>query len=326
MAFVEVVSGLMMRENGPGSTIKRIVVSLDGTAHAERATPVAMVLARRFNAELILVYANESWLQPGHAWQRKGRWRGRLSPPYKTIHSASLYLARIEQELRTHGVRVQSRVCLGAAADVILAVATACSADLIVIAMRSSSRHPAGSPLPSAAREVAYRTKIPVLLLSGLVRGILGSLDGRSDGRRLFGERFCAGERYSEHELAIPTSDGRLQILFPLISDANVASALSYATLLVRAFDGRVVLISADDKLASSAIEQVGGYLGDQHIVLRSVRGEMPPGEDVASLACASADLVVMGMSSSMAQRVTIVEMALAMLQRSGTPLLLVPC
>ena len=107
----------------------QVVVPLDGTAHSEAALGPASDLARALHADLLLLTAAESTLDPampwhahdGTAWQRVVDW-------------AQQYLERAAMPLRADGHRVELRVEIGPPADAIADVADELGAAIVVMA------------------------------------------------------------------------------------------------------------------------------------------------------------------------------------------------
>ncbi len=129
----------------------RIVVSLDGSAEAERVLPFAASFAGRFSGSLMLAHGSE---QVGG----KARYR-----------EMERYLAAIAKRSELENLSVGSNLVRAEATDAILDTAAEFAADLIMIAT-----HGRGSVerllLGSVAEEVVQRAKIPVLLVPILER------------------------------------------------------------------------------------------------------------------------------------------------------------
>jgi nucleotide-binding universal stress UspA family protein len=293
--------------------IKRIVVPLDGTPYAEHAVPSALALARAFNAEVALVRANPPHLAAGCPQVRPLRRRER-----ETLHSASLYLARKEQELRTRGVRASSHLPSGVAAEAIATAAVECGGDLIVIATHAGTGLSRPSQV-SVARALLRRTEIPVLLLASTTHNPFDHAGGVG-----------------------------LTLLVPLDGTPPGAAALPYATALAQAFAGQILLLRAVGGPAAHALkrddpalyalgteparEQALSYL--ETLRSRLFAEEIPVWtgiveggllEGAVRQARVGGEMVALSVHGGAERRAATIEAALDMLRRSGVPLLLVP-
>jgi nucleotide-binding universal stress UspA family protein len=144
--------------------IRHILVPLDGTPLAQTAIAPSAALARALNAEITLLraYGGQSLLPSGSSvlsGQRQGRG--------DDVHQASLYLARMQAELRGRGVRAASRVVQGHADVGILEVAAHIPADLIVIATRDGARARDRNG-DSVTASLIRNGTIPVLVLNAV--------------------------------------------------------------------------------------------------------------------------------------------------------------
>jgi nucleotide-binding universal stress UspA family protein len=296
--------------------IKRLVVPLDGTPYAEQAIPAAVALARTLNAEVVLVRANPAAPTDDGARARLVQRRTR-----ETRHSASLYLARQEHELRARGVRVSSCLPLGPAAEAIAATATERAADLIVIATHLGTTFSRPSQV-SVAHELLCSAEVPVLLLSSATRTPFDRMDGLG-----------------------------LTLLVPLggSSGGVSASALPYAAALAKALSGQLLLLRAvggpaaqalrrDDPAlfavataplrdkAIGSLERLRDQLMQQDIPVWTgiVYGDLL--QETARQAHAGSELIVLGVvDTSSGRREAPLHSALTLLHRAGVPLLIVP-
>lgn len=296
--------------------IKRLVVPLDGTPYAEQAIPAAVALARALKAEVVLVRANPAAPADDGSRVRPLRRRER-----ETRHSASLYLARQEQELRERGVRVSSCLPLAPAVEAIAATAAERSADLIIIATHLGTAFSRPSQV-SVAHELLRRAEVPVLLLSSATRTPFDRIDGQG-----------------------------LTLLVPLDGSLGgaSASALPYAAALAQALSGQLLLLRAVDGPAAQALRRddparcalATGPVHDQaigalerlrdHLVQQDipvwtgiVYGDLL--QETAHQAHASSELIVLGVpDESLARREATLHAALTLLHRAGVPLLIVP-
>ena len=139
---------------------KRAIVPLDGSPFAEAILPFLRQIAGPLDMEVLLLRV----VVP----QAKAPVE---APPRVLIREletqrvdAEEYLARLAEDLRNRGVRVDTRVNRGEAAHEILAVARETAADLI--AMCTHDRSGFGRfVFGSVAETVMRRADIPVLLL-----------------------------------------------------------------------------------------------------------------------------------------------------------------
>ncbi len=137
----------------------RIVIPLDGSPFSERAVQPGSSLARALNAELTLVRAYGGKSTPPAAANGLGGY-GRLTTD--DVQHASLYLARIQADLRSHGVRASSRVVQARASEGILEVAAHTAPGVVVIATRGEQR----TAPESVAADLVRKGDVPVLLVT----------------------------------------------------------------------------------------------------------------------------------------------------------------
>jgi nucleotide-binding universal stress UspA family protein len=291
-------------------------VPLDGTPYAEQAIPAAVVLARALSAEVVLVRANPAAPVPADDGARMRPLRRRER---ETRHSASLYLARQEQELRARGVRVSSRLPLAPAVEAIAATAAERSADLIVMATHLGTAFSRPSQV-SVAHELLRRSSTPILLLSSAMRTPFNRLGGQG-----------------------------LTLLVPLDGSPGGASAIPYAATLAQALSGQVLLLRAVGGSAAHALQRddpalfalATAPLCDQAIGYLERQREQLVQQDVAAWtgivygdlvqetvhqAHVGSELVVLGGSEqSPARREDTLHATLTLVHRAGVPLLVVP-
>jgi nucleotide-binding universal stress UspA family protein len=291
-------------------------VPLDGTAYAEQAIPTAVILGRALTAEVVLVRAHPA--APASA-DDSAQARPLRRRERETQHSASLYLARKEQELRARGVRVSSRLPLAPAAEAIAATAAERSAALIVIATHLGTTFSRPSQV-SVAHELLRRAEVPVLLLSSTMRTPFDRMDGQG-----------------------------LTLLVPLEGSPGGASAVPYAAALAQALSGQVLLLRAVGESAAQALrrddpalfavamapqcDQVIGYLERlrgqllrQHVAAWTgiVYGDLL--QETARQAHVGGELIMLGRSEqSPDQGEATIHAALTLLHRTRVPLLIVP-
>ena len=143
---------------------KRILVPLDGSSLSERALPVARVLARKFESQIILLHvldiptptAPTSHLEVMMGWVREAR--------QCALQEAQSYLETIQREL--YGEGFETRVLLRdrSPAEDILDVACAEDIDLIVMSSQGKGGL-ARWTLGGVAEKVARHSLCPVLLV-----------------------------------------------------------------------------------------------------------------------------------------------------------------
>jgi nucleotide-binding universal stress UspA family protein len=283
--------------------LRRILVALDGTPFAEAALPTAISLARTFGAEVVLVRARAARSQPIHT---------RLSlrrHERETLTRASLYLARIEQELLADGVRAQSVSPVGRAADTIADVA-ARGCDLVVIATH------AGGPLTpasqvSVARELATRCDVPMLLLSPAATGLFTSAAGAPTFTlALDGERRDVAARQLTASLAATLGGSVIAVCSK--SDPGWTHG---SDSVGEHLDSRI----------ATYLEGVRTEFGRHDILAWTLVVDGDLMTDVAHLARGHGALIVLGSHGTLARREATAEVAAAVLHSAESAVLLVP-
>jgi nucleotide-binding universal stress UspA family protein len=122
--------------------LSTVAVGTDGSQTASEALEMAVDLARRFDAKLVLLSAfHESG---GRARQATGpsreiEWAVSSSAQVREI------LARTEADLQRHGIDCTTRIDEGEPGDVLARLATECGADLLVIGNKGMHRRVLGS-------------------------------------------------------------------------------------------------------------------------------------------------------------------------------------
>ena len=142
---------------------KRILVPLDGSSLAEKALPVAMALAQKFESHIILLRVVDS---PGQASasvsETLGIWRVKVGQ--HASREAEGYLKIQRDELRQDGFDVSILLYNTSPTDGVLKAATDHVVDLIVM-----STHGRGGlarwAVGSVADKVARHSPCPVLLV-----------------------------------------------------------------------------------------------------------------------------------------------------------------
>ena len=120
--------------------LSTVAVGVDGSSTAGEAVKMAAELARRFDAQLVLLSA---YRRPGgaasHASDEEASWA--TDPAARQRES----LARTEDVLRETGVRCSALVGEGDPADVLVRLAEQCEADVLVLGNKGMERRVLGS-------------------------------------------------------------------------------------------------------------------------------------------------------------------------------------
>ncbi|MBL7183693.1 MAG: universal stress protein [Anaerolineae bacterium] len=143
---------------------KHILVPLDGSSLSERALPVACVLARKFESQIILLRvldiptptAPTSHLEETIGWIREAR--------RHALQEAQSYLEAIQRELYGEGFETRILLRDRSPAEDILDVACAEHIDLIVMSSQGKGGW-ARWTLGGVAEKVARHSLCPVLLV-----------------------------------------------------------------------------------------------------------------------------------------------------------------
>jgi nucleotide-binding universal stress UspA family protein len=119
--------------------VTKVAVGTDGSATAAEAVKAATEMARRFEAQLILlgVY-NDSARGAGDADPER-QWATSPSARLREI------LARTEEDLRRDGIECSTLTGEGDPGDVLVALAESCGADVLVIGNKGMHRRVLGS-------------------------------------------------------------------------------------------------------------------------------------------------------------------------------------
>ena len=121
--------------------IATVAVGVDASATAGEAVKVAAELARRFDAQLVLLsaYGKADGAAPGHGAESEERW---ATNPAARQREA---VARAEDRLRGQGVRCSTLTGEGHPADVLVRLAEECGADILVVGNKGMERRVLGS-------------------------------------------------------------------------------------------------------------------------------------------------------------------------------------
>lgn len=140
---------------------KWILVPLDGSARAERAVPLAERIARYSGNHVMLlqVVSRPAPLSGAYVPQLPS-----VEWIQQDVAAAKEYLTHVAQWPSLDGMTIETRVEIGAPAEVILEVAEAQDADLIVICGHGRTG-PSRWVLGSVAEHVLRRAPMPVLVL-----------------------------------------------------------------------------------------------------------------------------------------------------------------
>lgn len=140
---------------------KTIVVPIDGSTGSERVLLFAEHLARRDQAQIIVVHAYE--LPEVYGWTDG---YAALAAEYERV--ANEVTQDAVEALQTAGVQVIADVRQGRAADMILDAVRVHQADLVVMGSRGQQRDTVAEALlgiGSVSNEVLSRTYCPVLVV-----------------------------------------------------------------------------------------------------------------------------------------------------------------
>jgi nucleotide-binding universal stress UspA family protein len=271
----------------------RIVLPLDGTTQAERALPTVVTLAKTLRTEVLLVRAHSDERAP-----RRGAWYKALTarPPSAPAHVASLYLARVEQDLRVRGVRAQSWLTPSLAPDAILDATLRGPGDLIVLATQLASSGRRHLPSASVAAALLAQADVPVLLLG------MGSDSA-------FEHHGGSGLR------VLPLYDAECGI-------AGTHPPHRYAELLTNAFDGRVIRPEANHSDGLAPAQHPASPESFRWTCGADMRIDL---SRLARFARDAADLIVMSKGPEPSCSAYAIEMPAYLLRMTRLPLLVTP-
>jgi nucleotide-binding universal stress UspA family protein len=120
--------------------VSTVAVGVDGSRTAGEAVAMAAELARRFDAQLVLLSAyRHAEDAAGHAGDSELEWA--TSPAARQRET----LARTEDSLRDSGVRCSSLAAEGDPAEVLVRLAEQCAADILVVGNKGMERRVLGS-------------------------------------------------------------------------------------------------------------------------------------------------------------------------------------
>ena len=135
--------------------ISTIAVGTDGSPTASKAVDVAVEMAQRFNAKVVLAsaYRDPASRSSGKVDEREFGWN-----PAAQLREI---LARTERELKGKGIDCATRTGSGNPAKALVKIAEECDADLLVIGNRGMDRRVLGS-VPNT---VAHNAPCSVLVV-----------------------------------------------------------------------------------------------------------------------------------------------------------------
>ncbi len=165
--------------------IHTILVPLDGSEDSERSLPIAAELAHALAAEILLVCAAREHASPGsqlteadqrviaeeyagvteeeHRLSTNPRMVEHMQRQVRAVAGAEDYLAQVAGQLAAQGLRAQTAVPYGSAAEGILTEIELHSADLVVM-----TAHPHGALerliAGSTTQKVLEESPVPVLI------------------------------------------------------------------------------------------------------------------------------------------------------------------
>jgi nucleotide-binding universal stress UspA family protein len=120
--------------------VSRVAVGTDGSATASEAVKAATEMARRFEAELVLLAAfQDGGGDTSGAEDPELQW---ASSPSARLHEI---LERTETEVRSSGVECRTLTGEGDPAEVLVRLAESCEADVLVIGNKGMHRRVLGS-------------------------------------------------------------------------------------------------------------------------------------------------------------------------------------
>lgn len=314
--------------------IARILVGLDGSILAESSLPYVEAIGRAASADVILLRAVRTGetLEPLHETNPQllpYMAAMPLSNPEAShvatraeVHEAEAYLDSVARRLGQHGLRCQTSVVAGDAADIIVEEAGFRHADLI--ALSTHGRSGLGRWIfGSVAEQVLAVSPVPVLLV------------------RVWKENCALARSVAIGRILVPL-DGSPLAEAALPRAGELAHLLSAEMVLVRAVPARRVEEIAnpptldahqsadddegDEQTAEQYLETVATTWRQQGLrVVTIVHAARPASGIIAAAAESNADLVVMATHGrGGASRALLGSVALEVLHRGSLPVMLV--
>mgnify|MGYP005842487301 CR=1 FL=1 len=148
---------------------QRMLVPLDGTRASAAIVPYAVELAARLacRVDLVLVQPREGTRlpHPQHHKRREGAAGASAPSPMDVAVANQQYLRRHAAEFEARGLEVATHLRTGDPIEEILRAALDCRSDVIAMATLNRARYPRRDGV-SVARELLWRTRLPVMLLA----------------------------------------------------------------------------------------------------------------------------------------------------------------
>jgi nucleotide-binding universal stress UspA family protein len=119
--------------------ITTVAVGTDGSATAAAALEMAADLARRFDAQLVLLSAFDSSKASRKPTDPEGEWS------YNPASRMQEILDRAREDLARDGLDVSTRIDDGEPAEVLVRLAEECEADVLVVGNKGMKRRVLGS-------------------------------------------------------------------------------------------------------------------------------------------------------------------------------------
>jgi len=132
-----------------------IAVATDGSETAGKAVEMARDLARSFEAKLVLLSAYPKDSPGKSSSDPELQWATNSAARTREI------LTRLEEDLVHSGIKCETRTGEGDPAEVLLALATECAADLLVVGNKGMKRRVLGS-VPNA---ITHKADCSVLVV-----------------------------------------------------------------------------------------------------------------------------------------------------------------
>jgi nucleotide-binding universal stress UspA family protein len=119
--------------------ISTVAVGTDGSDTAAEALRMASEVARRFEAEVVLLSAFDESRAGNAARDREDQWS------YSPASRLRELLSRAEEDLRKEGLQARTMVGEGDPAEVLVRLAEECDADVLVVGNKGMQRRVLGS-------------------------------------------------------------------------------------------------------------------------------------------------------------------------------------
>jgi nucleotide-binding universal stress UspA family protein len=135
--------------------VSTVAVGVDESATAAEAVKMAAELARRFDAQLVLLTAYRRVDGAGAGGDPELQWA--TSSPARQRET----VARTEEQLRQGGVRCSTLAAEGNPGEVLVRLAEQCSADILVVGNKGMHRRVLGS----VPKDVTHKAGCSVLVV-----------------------------------------------------------------------------------------------------------------------------------------------------------------